>query len=119
MIKALKNQPCYSITPDRGKEFALHAQASDALEKVQLYFPYPHQPCQKGRNENTNGLFRGYFSKEQDVTVISEEYIQSNVDEISKRPRKCLGYKTSYEIYYADNVAFDLTIQDQKLGKWC
>lgn len=44
MIHTLKNQPCYSITPDRGKEFALHAQVSDALEKVRFYFPYPHQP---------------------------------------------------------------------------
>ena len=91
MINALKNQPCYSITPDRGKEFALHAQVSDALEKVRFYFPYPHQPWQRGTNENTNGLLREYFPKGQDFTIISEEYIQSKVDEMNKRPRKCLG----------------------------
>lgn len=102
MINALKNQPCYSITPDRGKEFALHAQVSDVLEKVRFYFPYPHQPWQRGTNENTNGLLREYFPKGQDFTIMSEEYIQSKVDEMNKRPRKCLGYRTPYEIYYSE-----------------
>ena len=44
MIFYLKEQPCHSITPDRGMEFAKHAEISIALEKVKFYFPLPHHP---------------------------------------------------------------------------
>ncbi len=64
MIKCLKEQPLFSITPDRGKEFAKHAEASAALNNVQFYFPQPHQPWQRGTNKNTNGLIREYFRRE-------------------------------------------------------
>ena len=107
MINALKNQPCDTITPDRGKEFALHSQVSGALHKVGFYFPFPYPPWQRGTNENTNGLLREYFPKGQDLTTISKEYIQNKVDELNKHPIKCLGYKTPYEIY--DSEVLHLT----------
>ncbi|MDQ9832683.1 IS30 family transposase, partial [Acinetobacter soli] len=68
MIESLKGQPCETITPDRGKEFAKHAAVTEALEKVQFYFPKPHHPWQRGTNENTNGLLREYFPKGCDLT---------------------------------------------------
>ena len=76
MIASLKGQPCETITPDRGKEFAKHTVVTEALEKVQFYFPKPHHPWQRGTNENTNGLLREYFPKGRDLTDVSEEYIQ-------------------------------------------
>ena len=112
MIKCLKEQPLFSITPDRGKEFAKHAETSVALNNVQFYFPQPHQPWQRGTNENTNGLIREYFpkgtvlSKYSDEYIQSkvDEYIQSKVDELNRRPRKCLGYLTPYEVYYSTSL---------------
>lgn len=101
MIEKLQDQPCHSITPDRGKEFAKHALVTEKLNLVQFYFPLPHHPWQRGTNENTNGLLREYFPKETDVTDIPEEYIQEKIDELNKRPRKCLGYRTPYEVYYS------------------
>ena len=58
------------------------------------------QPWQRGTNENTNGLLREYFPKGQDLTDIAEDHIQEVFDELNKRPRKCLGYRTSYEVFY-------------------
>ena len=101
MIDCLKGQPLHSITPDRGKEFSKHAEVTEALDGVQFYFPKPHQPWKRGTNENTNGLLREYFPKVQDLSKYSDEYIQSKVDELNKRPRKCLGFKTPYEVYYS------------------
>ena len=101
MIFCLKGQPCHSITPDRGMEFAKHVEISIALEKVKFYFPLPHHPWQRGTNENTNGLLREYFPKSFNLDDVAEEYIQNKVDEMNKRPRKCLGFRTPYEVYYS------------------
>lgn len=63
IIERLRNQPCHSITPDRGKEFSQHAIVTETLDQVPFYFPLPHHPWQRGTNENTNGLLREYFPK--------------------------------------------------------
>ena len=104
MIEKLKGQHLHSITPDRGKEFAKHAEVTRALDGVKFYFPKPHQPWQRGTNENTNGLLREYFPKGKDITDIPEEYIQKKIDELNLRPRKCLGYRTPYEVYFSKTL---------------
>lgn len=101
IIASLKDEPLRSITPDRGKEFARHAKVTKALDGVKFYFPLPHHPWQRGTNENTNGLLREYFPKGQDITDLPESYIQAMYDELNHRPRKCLNYKTPYEVYYS------------------
>ena len=101
IIDCLKGQPLHSIIPDRGKEFPKHPEVTEALDGVQFYLPKPHQPWKRGTNENTNGLLREYFPKGQDLSEYKDEYIQQKVDELNKRPRKCLGFRTPYEIYYS------------------
>jgi len=100
MIEMLKDEPCESITPDRGKEFSSHDNVTEVLE-VEFYFPLPHHPWQRGSNENTNGLIREYLPKGKDMTEATEQYIEEFRDKINKRPRKCLGYRTPYEIYHS------------------
>ena len=104
IIELLRGQPLHSITPDRGKEFSKHAKVTEALDGVKFYFPKPHQPWQRGTNENTNGLLREYFPKGKDITDISNNYIQEKIDELNLRPRKCLGYKTPYEVYFSKTL---------------
>ena len=82
-------------------EFAKHVEISIALEKVKFYFSLPHHPWQRETNENTNGLLREYFPKSFNLDDVAEEYIQNKVDEMNKRPRKCLGFRTPYEVYYS------------------
>lgn len=54
----------------------------------------------KTLNENTNGLLCEYFPKGKDITDNREEYIARVVAEVNFRPRKVLGYKTPYEVFY-------------------
>lgn len=100
MIDCLKEQPHHSITPDRGKEFSRHVTVTAALDQVPFYFPLPSHPWDRGTNENTNGLLREYFPKGFDFADVSEEHIQQKVDALNRRPRKCLGFKTPFEVYY-------------------
>ena len=88
-----------SVTPDRGKEFAFHAEVTENLG-VQFYFPPPHHPWERGTDENTNGLVREYLPKGESMDDVSDEYIESIERKLNLRPRKCLGYKTPYEVFY-------------------
>lgn len=100
MIFLLKDEPCYTITPDRGVEFKHHEEVAKEL-KVEFYFPEPHQPWQRGTNENTNGLLREYFPKRKDLSSVGEDEVQTAIDKLNKRPRKTLGFLTPYEVFYS------------------
>ncbi|MBQ7199011.1 MAG: IS30 family transposase [Selenomonadaceae bacterium] len=88
LIGALKNEPLESITPDRGR----HAQITAELG-VEFCFPPPHQPCERGTNENTKGLLREYYTKGCDFGKVSEEDLQDVVKNLNNRPRKKSGYQ--------------------------
>jgi len=47
------------------------------------------------------GLLREFFPKGKDITDTPEDYIQRKYHELNLRPRKCLGYKTPYEVYFS------------------
>lgn len=62
------------------------------------------QPWKRANNENTIGFQREYFPKRKDITDILEEYVQKVIDELNRWPRKCLGYKTPYKIYFTTTL---------------
>lgn len=100
MLRCLKGQPVYTITPDRGAKFAAYEKLEEMIPGVTFYFPPPRHPQDRGTNENTNGLLREYFPKGKDLSKYTEEEIQKAVNELNHRPRKCLGYRTPYEVYH-------------------
>lgn len=98
ILADLPPQYLASITPDRGKEFSKHTELTDKYG-VEFYFPYPHAPWQRGTSENTNGLIREYLPKAEDMDPITNTRIQEYQELINKRPRKCLGWKTPFEVF--------------------
>lgn len=99
LLSALPKKKRKTITPDRGKEFSQHALVTESLH-LPFYFPDPHAPWQRGTNENTNGLLREYLPKSFDIALSSEDDIANFVEKMNHRPRKCLGWKTPYEVFF-------------------
>ena len=89
-----------TITYDNGKEFASHAQIVTSLGALS-YFAKPYHSWERGLNEHTNGLFRQYFPKGSDLSILSDADVQRVEDKLNSRPRKILGYQTPREIFFS------------------
>lgn len=99
LLSPLPKKKRKTITPDRGKEFSKHREVTQAL-CLPFYFPDPHAPWQRGTNENINGLIREYLPKSFDMAFSSDEEISRFIDKLNRRPRKCLDWKTPYEVFF-------------------
>ena len=100
MIKKMKpvSQLAHTMTLDNGGEFSLHNMVSKALD-MKIYFARPYHSWERGTNENSNGLVRQYFIKSMRFDNVSDEDVQRVADKLNHRPRKCLDYKTPYEVF--------------------
>lgn len=90
---------CHTITFDNGKEFAEHELIATHLE-AKVYFAHPYHSWERGVNENTNGLLRQYFPKGTDLRNVSVDEVSFALNQLNHRPRKCLHYKTPYEVFH-------------------
>nr|WP_307846205.1 IS30 family transposase [Actinospica durhamensis] len=95
-ITTMPDQLRRSLTWNRGKELAQHAQLTIDTG-LQVYFADPHSPWQRGTNENTNGLLRQYFPKGTDLARWSAREIEAVAVALNSRPRKALGWRTPAE----------------------
>lgn len=91
----------FTITLDNGKEFGLHDKLSTVLG-AKVFFAKPYHSWERGLNENTNGLVRQYFPKKSSFDRITPAELQQVEDKLNNRPRKCLGFKTPFEIFNRD-----------------
>ena len=115
MIDALStlNTVLNTITSDNSEEFAQHVTVSQGLG-AGFYFAKPYASWQRGTKENTNGLLRQFFPKQNDFNSITNEEIEHAMRLLNNRPRasfkqasrlcrllaKCLGWLTPNEVFF-------------------
>ena len=100
----------HTLTLDNGKEFAYHEDIAQSLE-AEIFFAHPYSSWERGLNENTNGLIRQYFPKKHDFATITDEEIAEVVHRLNHRPRKKLGFKTPYEVFFNTSTLLTVALQ--------
>jgi len=93
-----------TITGDNGKEFAEHERIAVELEAI-FFFAHPYSAWERGTNENLNGLVRQYVPKNRDFSLVTDEELHLIVNRLNHRPRKCLEFRTPFEVFFEHRVA--------------
>lgn len=88
-----------TLTRDRGSENMGFAELEQGLG-ISCYFAHAYHSWERGANENLNGLVRRFLPKGTDFRALSEADIARVEHLLNSRPRKRLGWKTPYEVFY-------------------
>jgi IS30 family transposase len=94
----------HTITGDNGKEFAEHERIAQELG-IDFFFAHPYAAWERGANENMNGLVRQYIPKNRDFTSVTNNELEQIMLKLNHRPRKCLDYKSPFEVFFEHPVA--------------
>src|SRR4030042_5509412 len=92
-----------TITVDNGREFMMHKKIATAL-RADVYFATPYSAWERGLNENTIGLVRQYFPKNESFKKVNPDKILSAQDRLNIRPRKTLAFRSPIEIFYENRT---------------
>lgn len=88
-----------TITFDQGSEF-MDFYEIERNTKCDVYYANIKSPWQRGTNENTNKRLRNFLPRNTyfDETIYSK--LRKIQNKMNQTPRKCLGFKTPYEVFY-------------------
>ena len=87
--------PQKTLSVDSGIEFKGHEKFG-----IPTYFCHPYSSWEKGGVEYSNRLLRRHFPKKTLLAQYSPKLISLAVVAINHTPRKCLGFKTPYEVFF-------------------
>ncbi len=82
-----------TLTLDRGTENAEWEHFG-----LPVFFCDPYSSWQKGSVENVIGLLRRYLPKGKDLATVTSRQLKGLQNKLNHRPRKCLDFKTPYEV---------------------
>ena len=115
MTRALKKMGKHltlrTITYDNGIENRDHETVATALN-INTYFCNPYHSWEKGGVENTIGRIRRYIPKGSNLADYTKRDIEKIEHWLNHTPRKCLNWKTPYEIM-SENCLFASSTSSQ------
>lgn len=107
-LRAFKDR-VKTITYDNGREFSEHKRMEASLD-ARVFFAHPYSSWERGTSENTNGLLRQYFPKKRSLAKVTRQEIARATDRLNHRPRKCLGYRTPYEVFFGKKTLLTVAL---------
>lgn len=99
-----KGLPLHTLTYDNGIENK-HHEAIAATLSIKTYFCKPYHSWEKGTVENTIGRIRRFIPKGANIADYSDKYIAKIEYWLNHTPRKCLNFKTPYEIMFSHHTS--------------
>lgn len=103
LTRTLSRLPLHArrtVTYDNGSENVEHFRVNEVLG-TQSYFCNPYRSWEKGTNENTIGLIRRLYPKKTNFNHVSRTDVKALERRLNNRPRKCLSFKTPFEVFSA------------------
>ena len=88
-----------TLTRDRGSENMGYKELERTLG-IQVFFAHAYHSWERGSNENVNGLIRRFFPKKTDFRMVTDTEIRLVERLLNTRPRKRLGWRTPYQVFY-------------------
>jgi IS30 family transposase len=88
-----------TLTRDRGPENLGYEELERTLH-IRCFFAHAYHAWERGSNENVNGLIRRFFPKGTDFRTVTTTEIRRVEYLLNTRPRKRLGWKTPYQVFY-------------------
>lgn len=92
-----------SITFDNGSEFSrykdIERKPGSPKKRTTVYFGRPYRSCDRGSNENCNGLVRYFYKKGTDFNFVSKEAIRTMNSMINHKYRKIHQYKSAEMLF--------------------
>jgi IS30 family transposase len=85
-----------TITSDNGSEFT---HLGEAVPFAKIYYTHPYSSCERGTNENQNGLVRRFFPKGKSFEKVTDEAVKRVQDWINFLPRKIFDYSCSHDLF--------------------
>jgi IS30 family transposase len=98
-LSVIPKQHLKTLTMDRGSENLGYQEIEKTLG-LNCYYAHAYSSWERGCNENLNGLIRRYLPKKTDFSTVADEDIRKIECLLNSRPRKRLGWKTPYEVFY-------------------
>lgn len=97
-LAAVPEERRLTLTSDNGSENHRWEEIEAALG-LDCFFAHPYRSCERGANENANGLLRDYFPKGTDFRDVPDEELAAVEYALNTRPRKRHGFRTPLEIW--------------------
>lgn len=99
--KALERVPTkvFTITNDNGSEFS-----DSPNQGIRVYHCTPRRPQERGTVENQIGRIRRYCTTKTPLSELRKKLHELET-KLNLTPRKCLGYRTPYEVLFKTTIA--------------
>jgi IS30 family transposase len=86
------------VTRAPGAELSKWRQI-EARTGATFFFATPYHACERGTNENTNGLIRAFLPKRTKLARLTQRDCNPIARQLNRRPRKRLGFRTPGACY--------------------